>query len=353
MRLLICTQVIDKTDSSLGFFQKWVSSMSPKFESITVIALKVGVYTLPGNVQVHSLGKESSTGKGRIANRARYVLRFYRFAWGMRKEYDAVFVHMNQEYVLLGGLMWKLLRKKIYMWRNHYKGNVVTDIAATFCYKVFCTSMFSYTAKYKKTVLMPVGVDEDSRRMEEPVERTPRSILFLGRLDASKRPDVLIDALGILAGKGIAFSASFVGGASKTDSSYPDQLRTQVNRLGIDDKVKFIGAVPNTETFRYYRSHVIFVNCSKSGMFDKTIFKAVACGCLVLVTSRDFANLVGPDFIFPDGDSNALAELLTYFLAIDLAERSRLINRLMDCMKCHSLPVLVNRLAEEIIMPHR
>ena len=68
---------------------------------------------------------------------------------------------MNQEYVLIAGWLWKLLGKRTYLWRNHYAGSWLTDVAAVFCTKVFCTSKHSYTVKYKKTVLMPVGVDTE------------------------------------------------------------------------------------------------------------------------------------------------------------------------------------------------
>lgn len=347
MKLLICTQIMDETDSSLGFFQKWVSALSPKFQEVNVITLKEGVYSMPDNVNVHSLGKKSTNGK-RMMNRIKYSARFYRLVWSLRSEYDAIFVHMNQEYILLGGILWKLLGKKIYMWRNHYSGSMLTDVASLFCDKVFCTSKYSYTAKYKKTVLMPVGVDEDSVRMNELIDRIPKSIVFLSRLDISKRPDVLIDALGILAKKNISFTASFVGGSSRLDSSYPDKLKVQVERLGLTKHVTFVGAVPNTETFRYYRSHEIFVNCSKSGMFDKTIFEAMVCGCMVLVTSKDFEALAGSDFVFPDGDAEVLADKLLGFLTIDSEKHARLAEKLADCIKDHRLPRLVERLAEEI-----
>lgn len=339
---------MDRKDSVLGFFQKWVASLAPHFEQVEVICLKQGEYNLPTNVLVHSLGKESVVFESRFMKRLRYLFRFYSFAWSFRKNYDVVFVHMNQEYILLGGFLWKLLGKKIFMWRNHYDGSIFVDITAAFCEKVFCTSKFSYTAKFKKTVLMPVGVDEESAHLDEQIARIPKSILFLGRLDVSKRPDILIEALGILKKEGVEFTASFVGGPSKENSEYPAQLRVQVEKLGIADQITFVGAVPNTETYGYYRSHEIFVNCSKSGMFDKTIFKAVTCGCLVLATSRDFADLAGEEFSFTENDAEGLARKLHEFLRVSHEENRRLSVLLTNCIKQHSLPVLVKRLAEEM-----
>ncbi len=352
MKLLIITQVMDQKDSSLGFFQKWVAMLASKYEHVEVVCLKEGEHHMPTNVVVHSLGKESVNIQYSIFNifvRIKYILLFYYSIIKYSRQYDAVFVHMNQEYVLLGGLLWKILGKKIYMWRNHYDGSIFTNIAVVFCDKVFCTSKFSYTARFKKTVFMPVGVDEKSAHLEETIARIPGSILFLGRLDVSKNPHIIIEALGILAQQRIAFTATFVGGPSKPDSEYPAQLRAQVEILGITDKVSFVGAVPNTETYHYYRSHDIFVNASKSGMFDKTIFKAIACGCLVLATSRDFEELAGPEFIFADNDAVGLAKKLSEFLLLSGEKRERLVTILVSPIKTHSLPVLIGRFIEEMV----
>jgi glycosyltransferase involved in cell wall biosynthesis len=341
---------MDRKDSSLGFFYNWVMLLSTKFENIEVICLKgkLDEYeNLPANVKIHSLGKEYIK-KGGYLQKIKYIFRFYKLLWVLRNKYNKVFVHMNQEYLLLGGMFWKLFCKPVFMWRNHYDGSFLTDIAASFCRKVFCTSRFSYTAKYKKTVFMPVGVDESSCRLSEKIDRLPNSILFLGRLDVSKCPHILIEALGILAKKGFDFTATFVGGPSKTDVKYPEQLVAQAKILNLSDRVKFVGAVPNTETFKYYRSHDIFVNCSRSGMFDKTIFKSIACGCLTLATSGDFESLVGNEFIFADNDSESLAKKLAKVLLVSEKDHIRLKGILSKIIKKNNLQTLVNRIMKEV-----
>src|SRR3989344_5101310 len=183
MRLLIVTQVVDRKDPILGFFHHWIEKLAEHTESVHVVCLKKGEHGFSKNVVVHSLGKE----EGEVS-RTRYTLRFWKFICGLRREYDLVLVHMNQEYVLIGSWLWLLLGKPVYMWRNHYSGSVLTDIAAFFCTKVFCTSKFSYTAKYKNTVLMPAGVDTEIFKLLPEAPRKIRSILFFGRMSRSKRP---------------------------------------------------------------------------------------------------------------------------------------------------------------------
>ena len=131
MKLLIVTQKIDKNDPILGFFHRWIEEFANHWESIEVICLYKGTYSLPENVKVHSLGKEK--GESRI----KYIFNFYKNIFALRNKYDGVFVHMNQEYILLGGLLWRIFGKNIYMWRNHHSGSILTDIAAFFCKRVF------------------------------------------------------------------------------------------------------------------------------------------------------------------------------------------------------------------------
>ncbi len=347
MRLLICTQTVDRPDPTLGFFHRWIEALAPYADAIEVICLNEGAHALPENVRVRSLGKEQSTGP-RFLKRMRYIARWYAHLWRLRGSYDAVLVHMNQEYVLLGGLWWLCTRTPVYMWRNHYEGSFLTRLAVHMCTKVFCTSRFSYTARFGKTLRMPIGVDIESLHEEESIGRTRGSVLFLARLDPSKRPEMLLDALGVLAGRGVPFTATFVGGPSHADSGYAAVLRERAERLGIADKVVFAGAVPNTETYRFYRSHDVFVNCSRSGMFDKTMFKAAAAGCLVLAASRDFIDLAGEEYGFGEHDTNELAERLTLLLSISEEERACRISRLTEVAQEHSLPALAGRIAKEM-----
>jgi len=94
MKLLILTQIVDLNDDVLGFMHGWIAEFAKNCELVTVICLKKGETNLPDNVKVLSLGKE--TGRSRI----KYLLNFYRYIWQYRGNYDNIFVHMNEQYVL-------------------------------------------------------------------------------------------------------------------------------------------------------------------------------------------------------------------------------------------------------------
>lgn len=339
MKLLIITQKVNRTDPILGFFHRWIEKFSELYEKITVICLEKGEYNLPPNTRVLSLGKEN--GQSRI----KYLWRFYKHIWQERKNYDTVFVHMNQEYVLLGGKLWLLMGKKVFMWRNHHAGNWLTDIASLFCRKVFCTSRYSYTAKYKKTVLMPVGIDTNIFKPAPGITRHPNSILFLARIAPVKRPDLLLEALKILNDQGIEFRASLYGGPLLVDQQYFNLLKQRVASYGMLDKVKFQPGIPNDQTPAIYNRHEIFVNLSSSGMYDKTIFEAMACGCLVLVSNNNLKGQVDPRLIFEEGNLIDLTQKLRAVLTLSHIESKKLKIELRNYVFSeHSIVLLARKL---------
>lgn len=348
MKLLIVTQAVDTQDPVLGFFVRWIEELSNRFECIEVICLKEGKYDLPQNVRVYSLGKE----RGRpFFGAFAYGWRFLALAWRLRNDYDAVFVHMNQEYVLLAGWLWKLLDKRIYLWRNHYAGSWLTNVAAAFCEKVFCTSKHSYTAKYKKTVLMPVGVDTERFKPDPLVERKPRSILFLARISPSKRPEMLLDALATLARENVAFTATFVGSPLPKDESYYEGLQARASTLGLGNAVSFLPGVPNSETPKLYRTHEIFVNTSPSGMLDKTIFEAAASGCIPLAASQDWTDRIDDSLSF--ASSGDLVRAIGKILNLSEKDKEGYGDALRNIVSANNLETLVDRIAHELSLRFR
>ena len=335
MKLLIFTQKVDVNDPILGFFHRWIAEFSKHCESVVVICLYKGEARLPENVRVLSLGKEEGE------SRLKYVVRFFRYVWSERKNYDKVFVHMNQEYILLGGMLWKILGKEMFMWRNHHAGSFLTDIAGAFCTKVFCTSRFSFTAKYKKTVFMPVGVDIDNFKPHAESARTSQSILSLGRISSSKNIDVLVDAVGKIDSPSI--NVNIYGDALPKDVGYFEKLKEKAGK-----NISFHKGIPNIETVKVYQAHDIFVNLSSSGMYDKTIFAAMSCGCIILASNENLRGKIPDDFIFADRSVDELAAKLKILLKYSPTERVEASEKLQAFARQHSLSKLAVELSEAI-----
>src|SRR3989344_3744479 len=281
MRLLILTQKVAKNDPVLGFFHRWIKEFAKNFEKVTVICLEKDGYSLPANVSVLSLGKEDTMIYHSVLRRLYYICRFYKYIWQERKNYDAVFVHMNQEYILLGWKFWKLWGKKIYLWRNHAKGNILTDLAVLLSHKVFCTSPSSYTARFKKTKLMPVGIDTEFFKPDPAVLRRPNSILFLGRIAPVKKVLEFIDWV-----KSTAYTATIAGPILSEDRKYGEEVKRKLN-----DKIKLIGPVSKAQAMKLYQSHETYANFTPAGSMDKTVFEAAASGAKLEVRNPDLKNV--------------------------------------------------------------
>ena len=344
MKLLILTQKVDKEDPTLGFFHNWILEFTKNVDKVSVICLEKGDYDLPQNVKVYSLGKES--GRSKI----KYVKNFFNLILGLNREYDAVFVHMNQEYVLLGGFIWKILGKKIYFWRNHLEGGLFTRISVWLSNKVFCTSKTSFTAKFKKTILMPVGIDTDKFVKLESlkVNKLKNSILFLGRMDKIKKPDLLIEALDILNKKNINFVCDFYGDPTLKTGDYFDLIKKKVLGSDLKNKINFYKAVANYETPKIYSEHSIYVNLTPAGSFDKTILEAAACGCLLVVANKSLLGEID-DRMITGESAEDIAERIEFWFDISEAERKKVLDGLKKYVtKNHSVAVLIEKI-EEII----
>ncbi len=330
MNLLIITQKVDANDPVLGFFHRWIEEFSKRCEKLTVICLQKGEYHLPGNVKVLSLGKEG--GRSRL----KYIFRFYKYIWRERKNYDVVFIHMNQEYVLLGWKLWRLTGKKMMLWRNHPRGNFLTDLAVLLSNKVFCTSKFSYTAKFKKTEIAPVGIDADLFKRRPEIKKLPNSVLFLGRISPIKNIDLLVDAFDSLNKEKFSFNALIVGDPVPGDERYFEFIKNKTREYGLEQKVYFRKAVSPAETVDLYNDCELFVNLTETGSMDKTIFEAMACESLVLTSNLSLEGEIDNICLYKK-DRN-LAGKIKELLGLGSGAKAALGAKLRDyAIKNHSL----------------
>ncbi|TSD03488.1 MAG: hypothetical protein Athens071416_169 [Parcubacteria group bacterium Athens0714_16] len=361
--LLIVTQKMDKNDPILGFFHGWVEEFSKNVEKLNVICLEKGSpremsqgdnfaegeiisqgsYNLPKNVQVFSLGKEQNKSK------LKYIWNFYKYIFKLRKEYDAVFVHMNQEYVLLAGIFWKILGKKVMLWRNHQNGSWLTNIAVDMSDVVFCTSPSSYTFKFKKTKLMPTGINVEKFMLENEPTRVSGSILSMGRISSVKKIDVLVRALLHLDSKGFEFKVDIVGDRDPKEPQYYDLVKELAELLVKKGKIQFKDSVPNTKTPQEYFSHELFINLTSSGSLDKTIFSAMISGDLVLVCNTFFIGVLPEQFIFKDGDVYDLSSKIKAILEMDNFKKRKVIEEMKKyVMEKHSVSVTIKMIMNTI-----
>jgi glycosyltransferase involved in cell wall biosynthesis len=197
---------------------------------------------------------------------------------------------------------------------------------------------------------MPVGVDVDTFRSDATLARMPRSILSLGRISPSKKIDILVEALGILQKKSVAFPVAFsatICGSDVGNEEYAVSVKNRADELDLTDVIAFKNGVPHSETPALYSAHEVFVNLSRSGMYDKTLFEAAASGCLVVSTSDDFNAHVDGRLSFDD-TAEGLANTIENIFALPVAERVNLINDLETFAEDNSLQKWSERVVSEM-----
>lgn len=316
MKLLILTQKIDINDDVLGFFHGWVAEFAKHCEQVTVICLYRGEYDLPANVKVLSLGKEASKCK------IKYLYLFYKYIWQERKNYDSVFVHMNQVYVVLGGLFWKAWGKRVSLWYTHRQSSCSLWIAEKLVDNIFTVSREGFSLVSEKVKIMGHGINTDIfKPLESRKENDFFKILTVGRISPIKDIKTLVRAISELKNKNCELE--IVGGANGQEK-YFQEVKDLIKELKIEDKVNFIGPIPNREVMKYYQTADLFVNMAPTGGLDKAILEAMACEVPVIVCNETMKNYLEDKLIFRHGDYKALSEKIKNVMALGSEERENL-----------------------------
>lgn len=306
MRLLIVTQAVDYDDPVLGFFVRWITEIATRCEVVHVICLKEGVHALPSNVHVHSLGKEG----GR--SRFKYLFRFFRYVYVLRRDYDSVFVHMNPEYVVLGGLFWRLTRKKIALWYLHRATPLALWLALRFADIVFTATKDSMRIPSDRVRIVGHGIDTDAFLcLSGP--RPPR-ILSIGRISPIKNYETFIEAIRLLKDRGIDVTAEIVGvPVYESDRAYKAKLEESIRNANIEEIVSFRDGVSYREMPSLYCGAAATVNLSPTGGSDKVVLESLACGTAAFTSNAAFHELFGnyaSTYLVKERDAANLANAL-------------------------------------------
>ncbi|MEK7673766.1 MAG: glycosyltransferase family 4 protein [Patescibacteria group bacterium] len=339
-KLLFITQKVDKNDDVLGVYHRWIECLAEKIGKLNVVCLYEGRNNLPDSIGVYSLGKEIKVSK------LKYIFNFYSYIWKLRKKYDSVLVHMNPVYVIFGGLFWKLSGKKVFLWYNHPMGNFTAKMGIALADKVFCTSPQSFSAKYKKTQLMPAGIDTEMFRKIPRISKKENRILCLGRISPIKKIEYLIEAVKILDKNGFGFELLIVGSPiSNSDKLYYENLIRLSDDLISKGKIIFKPSIPNYKTPEIYNSASVYVNLTPSGSLDKAILEAMACQLSVIVANKMFINELKEELIFKDKDADDLAEKISNLISTDSTSKEKIGKDMREIVvKKHSLSNLIDML---------
>jgi D-inositol-3-phosphate glycosyltransferase len=143
----------------------------------------------------------------------------------------------------------------------------------------------TYGLSGQRLTVVPAGVDlarfAPSRRPRRP---GPPRLLFVGRLQPLKGPDVAVRTLAEITDTLPDATLRIVGGASGPagGSTSPDALRALARELGIAHAVTIEPAVDQDTLARHYREADVVLVPSRSETFGLVALEAQACGTPVV-----------------------------------------------------------------------
>lgn len=148
-----------------------------------------------------------------------------------------------------------------------------------------------YYINHGKIFVLPNNVDTDLFK-PATVEKKPRSLLFIGRIEKEKNLESLIRALA-----GLESELDIIGGGSQAGS-----IKKLAEELKV--KVNFLGRIPNDNLPAIINNHEIFILPSLYEGNPKVLLEAMACGVPVVGT-----NVRGINTIVKHGENGFLSEV--------------------------------------------
>lgn len=311
MKLLICTQAVDSTDSNLGFFHRWIEEFALQCEFVTVICLRRGEYRFPSNVRVLSLGKEE--GSSKLAR----VFRFYKYIFESKKNYDAVFVHMNAEYAVLGGFFWKRWHKKVGLWYAHQSVTAILKLAMQYLTYVFTVSGNSFRIESEKVRAVGHGIDTELFKPSIRESSIETRFITTGRLAQSKHLIEMLEVLDVLHARGELFTFTIAGEPiTEEEHQYAQKLRQEIGKRPYHAKVYMRGGILHDNLPQVLNLQDIFLNFATTGNMDKAGLEALAVGIPVLATNDAFKPLLQPyELYVPSTHPTLIADAIQKFMS--------------------------------------
>ena len=151
-------------------------------------------------------------------------------------------------------------------------------------------------------------VDRSLVRAQWKVAADQPVILFCAKLQPWKRPHDLLRAFALA---NLPQAVLVYAG----DGSLRGDLERETSRLRIQERVKFLGFVNQSQLPSIYTAADVLVLPSEYEPFAVVVNEAMCCGCPVIASdqvgaARDLVLPVRSEFVYPAGNAAALSEIL-------------------------------------------
>ena len=265
---------------------------------------------------VYSTGMLGRTAAGALSSRTPYVAKLTQDPAFERARWRGIVAGGADEFQRRGGTRVRLLR-------------AARDAELRRAAHVLCPSAYlrdlvvSWGVSAERVTVLPnpaPHVPETSPRDElrRRLGIDAPTLAFAGRLTAAKALDVALDALAQVDGVRLVLAG---------DGEEREALERRVRELGLDGRVRFLGAQPRERVLELFRAADAAVLSSRWENFPHAAVEALAAGTPVLATDvggvREIVDDGTNGLVVRAGDAGALADAIRRFTG-DAALRERL-----------------------------
>jgi glycosyltransferase involved in cell wall biosynthesis len=349
MHVLAIVQAWNANDAVLGFTIGWIEAIADRVDHVTVLAREQRHGTTRENIRVRSLGREGLAGHARKPRLLRnWHLNMQSILRDDRP--DVIFTHMTPTYSVLA---WPYARANgvpIVTWyAQHGQSSWLLRVAHTASSRVVSINPASYPFRPDKVVGVGHGIDTSVFRpgADLPTDR-PALVLSVGRISPIKDLETFVRAIGILRERDRDVRGVLVGEAPLRDRRYVGEIRELIGRLGLENDVELVGAVPPSSMPTWYHRSFAHVNLPARGALDKAALEAMACATPSFVANDVFGETLGhwrQALLFRPGDPFDLAARIGDLLALpSMSVREVGMDLRRNVIAQHSLSDLADRL---------
>jgi glycosyltransferase involved in cell wall biosynthesis len=337
------TPKVDVKDAIFGFIPTWINKIAKKVEYIYVITIGYNESTpLRKNVEVYSLGDRLST--------LSKLMRFNRIAIRLVRNVDVIFCHMMPIFTIISAPYAKIFRTPLVTWYAHGHVGMEMKIVHSLADRIVTSSEMGFRIKSKKVVVTGQGID--TTKFKPKQVSVPKKIVFsAGRISPVKDYETLIKAVDIIVNdrKINNIEVIIAGGLpAGTRDHYLGELKGMVGRLGLENKVKFVGRIPHSEIEEYYQRCRVFVSASRTGSLDKVVLEAMACEKPALTCNNAFLEVFDEDLkekcYFREKDFTELADKIETLIYVDDAALKKKLRTIVE--RNHSVDSLVDKIID-------
>ncbi|SEQ16060.1 glycosyltransferase [Arthrobacter sp. OV608] len=190
----------------------------------------------------------------------------------------------------------------------------------------------------RKVLPLSNGIDSAAYELQPGEQIEPHAhptVLFVGRLAEEKHVDVLIEAIGKTPAE-LKVHLEIVGGGEVRSN-----LENLVQRLGLGDRVKFLGLASDEELRKAYIRADLFCMPGTAELQSLVTLEAMSASTpVVLANAMALPHLVRDGengYLFAPGDSDDLAKKITLILELPADQRAAMGQVSRQMVEPHSM----------------